>query len=1365
MTDFNQLKGKQVVTEVEDIESQTTNRTSELLKQVVLPKTAALANTSSSVEPPNELSKYHPAQLLLPPVLPTDETIQPPVSPTDETLQRVLHNLSEEQLAQLENFLNKLTPKEQSALNELVSAVVLLDNPEYREVLTSSEPVRTDNQNKVLNALGIIKERLKNQRYSKSDGGGYNYSLEYNGSKAEFDKAVSELKKFDSLLDLSRGSIISVRRAAEKAEGNEDTGRLDYGVEFIRRLERVAKSSAAGALAVENLLKYSKIETSKSLFSLGIGGNDLISGSEALDKSGTKFKPAEQELLDKVLEQSGSNCLSFSNETERKAALQEIRRQFFVLENADIKAVKALQALERRDDVTQEELSAALLTAQRETRGRDLKRLVYINQARKEILTDSWEKQGLGSFIEYVKGGMNNLANAGTRLGSRGKANETWYRANHYMRTLTDAEKVIISEQKKTAEAIESLRRDADKLSSQEFNARYRAIRGEDPVFDRYLEMYRVLKADTYKTARLSGSYAVSNEYLDKYVASQESWVGTTKFVGTAAVFTAVVASGQWYALPLATAASFGTGSALDVTDASLKIGGVSENFDLSQSVADNAQLSAQHVAFHGVGGTVGRLLNKGVSPAVKLSGMQALRTYTAGKLKQGASTAAGFTAFGGVGQVGEALRHGQDISFKDLLKEAGLGGTVGFLGPLGSAVLVVDSAVHAPVGEKADAAIQTAGLITLLHLHQTGIKTVSAVRQAKVTQNQFNTLVAEKKFDEAGDLLNVSQQNKINLDYGKLRVVLNTHKLDYGKLLKVLDTKRSVEENVEVAPQIIELKREEDVVVYEQSELRSKIQARLKAGATAEYSQADELALKQARDLDARVHSIKAQELNTNAFPEEALQDAQKAVDEYNNRPITGESNEELLNKLKSLEQKGQELKIDEREVKAKVDYFLNCADTERKTRVNEAITVKETAVLYDLECCVKVTNQLVVPDSMVVTVGQGATKFKQPEFEPRLSRLVKALITDKELKLDRNKIMLYEETLQDNQMRKAPYVLINIPELNKGILVCNQIGEATFVIDGYYLPDMIAKGIGRTKREFVVKDGVRIIKNDEAQWLNDILSALTESKTKLIEEGKFVEYTVTTDISNPNYWTPQNCAFLLWQVDRNFSNITVGSNSRNKKVKLLNGEKRTFATCLANIGVGWDVFENTREAYGYLYYISKAIETMTTGKDSEGVIKKLREDVEKEKQARAERAKNPISYGDTEVIKNILEQAAKFLGLSDISELTTYHCGEIEIKLSDWVKSIKFATCLANIGVGLGAFTSTREANGYRYTILKAAKKIVAGEDREVVIKELKKVVEEQKQARAEKDKAKQAKKAKAKIKKSKNNPASEEIPEEIK
>jgi hypothetical protein len=124
--------------------------------------------------------------------------------------------------------------------------------------------------------------------------------------------------------------------------------------------------------------------------------------------------------------------------------------------------------------------------------------------------------------------------------------------------------------------------------------------------------------------------------------------------------------------------------------------------------------------------------------------------------------------------------------------------------------------------------------------------------------------------------------------------------------------------------------------------------------------------------------------------------------------------------------------------------------------------------------------------PDTESGDVQSGSGEWKETEFEDRLTPFV-ALLADNNIFLD--DIIIHQSKVHKGQMRRVGYMHIEIPRLNKTVLLCNQVGEGTYVIDGYIRVEQTAK-LTKTQLKETFIDKVEMVPKD-SNW-KDRLSEL---------------------------------------------------------------------------------------------------------------------------------------------------------------------------------------------------------------------------------------------------------------------------------
>ncbi len=116
----------------------------------------------------------------------------------------------------------------------------------------------------------------------------------------------------------------------------------------------------------------------------------------------------------------------------------------------------------------------------------------------------------------------------------------------------------------------------------------------------------------------------------------------------------------------------------------------------------------------------------------------------------------------------------------------------------------------------------------------------------------------------------------------------------------------------------------------------------------------------------------------------------------------------------------------------------------------------------------------------------GSG-TGWEKPRFEPRLQVLIAALNNHGVFADD---CIAHTGICLSSQLRKTSYTLIEIPRFKREVLVCNQVGESTFVSEK---PLGIATYLRSTKSELEQMHGVtQVICRDLEQWAQDVCGLL---------------------------------------------------------------------------------------------------------------------------------------------------------------------------------------------------------------------------------------------------------------------------------
>jgi hypothetical protein len=153
---------------------------------------------------------------------------------------------------------------------------------------------------------------------------------------------------------------------------------------------------------------------------------------------------------------------------------------------------------------------------------------------------------------------------------------------------------------------------------------------------------------------------------------------------------------------------------------------------------------------------------------------------------------------------------------------------------------------------------------------------------------------------------------------------------------------------------------------------------------------------------------------------------------------------------------------------------------------------------------------DTILVPPDKVELEFNGGPKFKEIRIEPRTLRLLEGLLDNG---LTFGQIKVVKGKTPELMMRKTAYVYIRFEseDLRKGILVCDEVGNATYVFNLDELPLEVQDDfelVNYTKNELdnlVVTNpgfGVRII--NRVNWFRNTMSAIFEEE---IEEITVIE------------------------------------------------------------------------------------------------------------------------------------------------------------------------------------------------------------------------------------------------------------------
>jgi hypothetical protein len=122
---------------------------------------------------------------------------------------------------------------------------------------------------------------------------------------------------------------------------------------------------------------------------------------------------------------------------------------------------------------------------------------------------------------------------------------------------------------------------------------------------------------------------------------------------------------------------------------------------------------------------------------------------------------------------------------------------------------------------------------------------------------------------------------------------------------------------------------------------------------------------------------------------------------------------------------------------------------------------------------------------------LGSGAG-WTEGEYQPRLMQLITQL---QDLGIFKEDIVVRAGALRENMMRKEPYVIVEIPGIDKEVVVCDQSREITFVAQRIFGPNFYE---GRSKAALRTTDGIfAVTYHRKEQWLEEISRLLFPADT----------------------------------------------------------------------------------------------------------------------------------------------------------------------------------------------------------------------------------------------------------------------------
>ena len=407
----------------------------------------------------------------------------------------------------------------------------------------------------------------------------------------------------------------------------------------------------------------------------------------------------------------------------------------------------------------------------------------------------------------------------------------------------------------------------------------------------------------------------------------------------------------------------------------------------------------------------------------------------------------------------------------------------------------------------------------------------------------------------------------------------------------------------------------------------------------------------------------------------------AQSAIDDWAKTPDSNNEDEmwELLILLQDTETGVRGDAIDvlkeshgETDERLSWSLFGDAVDTYVKERQSE---LRETASR------VRQLNYRLVRSSEALDItNNGAGEFKIPEFEPR-TEMVAVLLESMEI--PRSSYVIQHEQLDSNMIRKVPYALIYLSQFNKTILVCDQSGEATFVVDGIYRP--------ATKDAITETMGTRITKHSEDQWLEGIqvaLQAAPRSEEDLV------------GMNSPSYYESHVVLLDLesWAAEANTTVEELHTGHLATPFTTASGEIITGITYLGRYGTAFGEVEFQRNVHGVV---------------ARRMLYKLRSLAGIEEEIPEEYTIMDADYfANAQNVRTDLQSAATVASCS-IEELkagrpTTFTAANGE--------QITLVTYLSRAGIALGIVKTSVESGSNRTKILDALCKIIGIEKKKI-------------------------------------------------
>jgi hypothetical protein len=345
--------------------------------------------------------------------------------------------------------------------------------------------------------------------------------------------------------------------------------------------------------------------------------------------------------------------------------------------------------------------------------------------------------------------------------------------------------------------------------------------------------------------------------------------------------------------------------------------------------------------------------------------------------------------------------------------------------------------------------------------------------------------------------------------------------------------------------------------------------------------------------------------------------------------------------------------------------------------------------AALTILNVPVKNLPGVILPpkDNVKLETGSG-TGLDEFRKMPRMQQLI-AFLNRNEIFTDDIQITAGE--LLPNQMRESTYYLVEIPSLQRSILVCNEVGEATFIVKTYINPKLLLTLDKESLQKQYPTQVSRVIYSNQDQW-----------ETALYE-NIFISNTLLQSATNAQKNTPMDKAYFEDPIKvRNdleayaladgkiVEDLSVTENSI--EVLCSNGETKKFNRYLSHAGIALGLAKDSIE--------SKRIKSKTIAK-LKSII-----GIDTFSEMDADYFNNPIK------VDADLTLFAMAAGKESVEDLFTTRTHKIITHCSNG-EPLTFLTYLNRAGIALGIAKGTVEAMNMQSPILAKLKSIIGIEE----------------------------------------------------